>query len=159
MSTMMMAKMAMGGGPPNPMNQPLVENEDEEGGNDAQPLPENATICQKIAAANAQAKRKISMVAGGSIAAILFNALAVVSNASILCLPILAMVMLSAPFVIKNEIELSTFAGKRDMFNKIREEANRMSEINDELHDSVDEVEANVERCVPNMLIRISVFF
>ena len=144
MSTMMMAKMAVGG---NPMNQSLVDQpDDEEGGGGAAPLPDNATICQKIAAADGSAKRKISLVATVSLASILLNALVVVTNASILCLPILAMVLVSAPFVIKNEIELSTFAGKRDMFNKIREEANRMSEINDELHDSVDEVEANVER-------------
>ena len=139
----MMAKMAMGGGPPNPMDQALVDNDD---GGDAEPLPPNATMRQKIAAAGPKEKRKLYIVFGCSLATLLLNLLAVATMASMLGMIGFIAGLVSVPFVMKNEVEVSTFAGKRDMFNKLREETNRMSEINDELHDTVDEVEANVER-------------
>lgn len=138
----MMAKMAMGG---NPMDQALVSNE-EEGGGDAEPLPPNATMRQKIAAAGPKEKRKLCLVFGCAIATLLFDLLAVATMASMLGMIAFILGLVSVPFVMKNEVDVSTFAGKRDMFNKLREETNRMSEINDELHDNVDEVEANVER-------------
>jgi len=137
---MFMAKQAAKNAMPGDMSQPLVNNDDD---NDVDP---NASASDQMKGMDAKSKQRFYLVTGVSIATMGFGGLALVSAEPLFGMVGCVIGIILGPFVIKNEFEVATQSSKRQLFNALREEANRMSSINDELEDNVGEVEEQVDR-------------
>lgn len=141
MATMFMAKRAAKNAMPGDMSQPLVNNN-----NDDDNVDPNASTSDKLKGMDAASKRKLHLVIGLSVATMGMGGIALVSAEPFFGMIGAVIGIILGPFVIKNEFEVATQASKRQLFNALREEANKMSAINDELEENVGEVEGQVDR-------------
>ena len=126
------------------MGEPLLGNEDNE--KNTELIPSNASISQKIAAASQMEKLKLCFVFAGSISSILLNMLSILTNSSNVCYVTLFLVLISAPFLIKNEIDLIIMPGIRKQYTLIREKYYRLARINEDLKDTRDEIDDKKEQ-------------
>eukprot|EP00560_Eucampia_antarctica_P000973 CAMPEP_0197836472 /NCGR_PEP_ID=MMETSP1437-20131217/29100_1 /TAXON_ID=49252 ORGANISM="Eucampia antarctica, Strain CCMP1452" /NCGR_SAMPLE_ID=MMETSP1437 /ASSEMBLY_ACC=CAM_ASM_001096 /LENGTH=304 /DNA_ID=CAMNT_0043442671 /DNA_START=92 /DNA_END=1006 /DNA_ORIENTATION=- len=127
---------------PNPLNEPLVNG----GSDDEMSIDPGASNMERMKKMDAKSKSKLYLVSGVSMCTMGMGSIALVTGEPLIGMVGCVIGIILGPFVIINEIAVATQASKRGLFNMIREEANRMSGINDELHDNVDEVEAQVDR-------------
>ena len=104
-------------------------------------LPTNASACQKIAAASQKAKLKLWFVIASSLASILLNVLSILINSSKISYATLSLVSISAPFLIKNEIDMTIIPDIRKLYNRTRTKYNSLARINKDLQDANDELD------------------
>ena len=107
----------------------------------AESLPINASACQKIAAASQMAKLKLWFVIASSLASILLNVLSILINSSKISYATLSLVSISAPFLIKNEIDMTIIPDIRKLYNRTRTKYNSLARINKDLQDANDELD------------------
>ena len=104
-------------------------------------LPTNASACQKIAAASQMAKLKLWFVIASTLASILLNVLSILINSSKISYATLSLVSISAPFLIKNEIDMTIIPDIRKLYNRTRTKYNSLARINKDLQDANDELD------------------
>ena len=107
----------------------------------AESLPINASACQKIAAASQMAKLKLWFVIASTLASILLNVLSILINSSKISYATLSLVSISAPFLIKNEIDMTIIPDIRKLYNRTRTKYNSLARINKDLQDANDELD------------------